>query len=195
MTMDTTGCGFPTTPIYIYSLDAAKISFWKTKGVGQIFKAKPNSFDVKIEQSGITTALLKSTFKWKVAWMATNKSVSAGAPCGPIDNVGKLLKKKKELEKALKKEQKNIVITINNVQTLYEKYVWKGLRLKRKIALDDYFNKNNIKGITITKKNVYRLYMEYFWSEKELKELAELKVYSDTTEGKKNYDGHQNHAI
>jgi len=76
--IDTSNCGFKTTPQYISSFGGDQI--WTTEGSTQIYKASPTSFRIYIYKKDITTAQATS-LGWYVKWTTAVTSLApAPAP-------------------------------------------------------------------------------------------------------------------
>jgi len=83
--VDTSACGFGTTPEYVSSL-LGKTQHWKSKGSSEIYSATPNSFRIYIYYKGITPSQANQ-WAWRMNWVASvtkdeSPALMNNVPCG-----------------------------------------------------------------------------------------------------------------
>jgi hypothetical protein len=79
--IDTSACGFATTPLYFTSLGGVGYQ-WRTTGATSIYRRNPGTFRVYVvDDSGPVTPAIANQRQWHINWKAIPIDESASDPC------------------------------------------------------------------------------------------------------------------
>jgi RHS repeat-associated protein len=77
--VDTSICGFTTTPLYFTSLGGST-GHWTTRGATSIYLPTPRGFHVFVNAAGITPALANQ-YQWHINWKAAPNNLALSQVC------------------------------------------------------------------------------------------------------------------